>query len=385
MRMKELLRKPRFTVILCLPETFGKRVGSAIADQMGVSEMKTLFKRIVAISLAFVFVASIGCAKKTKNTIEGKGYDSPEDAATAFAEALAKQDMDKMLSTFAVETYCSNYNTYLNMVRMRSLNISMLYNEPLAPAGEGYLQEANVYSRAGALSRNIDLLYAALISCDADPEVEEMYEDVFGGQMISVDDPEYMEDSRALLDALTDADDLDIQVGKVYGAESLYERFYMEINLKNAYTTAKVRNADGYKSLAVELKVNGKKSLVTMDAIKYGKKWYLCSLGGLLSTYMGMSLSTGGFVSKEAIADMGLLENTKNTEKTVYEDLEALEKTWNKDHEEYMEEYEELTEDLSKEEIEDLIFGEDRDMDPRVNVYSLSFGEMLEFFDLELD
>lgn len=356
-----------------------------MTDQMGVSEMKKAFIRIIAISLAFVFVASSGCSKKQKNTIEGKGYDSPEDAATAFAEAFKEQDMDKMLSTFAIETYCSNYDTYLAMVRMRSLNISMMYNEPLAPAGEGYLQEANVYSRAGALSRNIDLLYAALISCNADPEVEEMYEEVFGGQLISVDDPEYMEDSRALLDALTGAEDLDIQVGKVYGAETILEKYYLETNLKSAYSQAKIRNADGYKSLAVELKVNGQKSLVTMDAIKYGKKWYLCSLGGLPSMYMGMSLSTGGFVSKEEIADMGLLEDTKNKEKDAHEYLEDLEDSWNESHEEYLEDYEILTEGLSKQEIEDLIYGEDWRMDPRVNVYSLSYDEMLEFFDLELD
>ena len=348
-------------------------------------KMKLKFRRIVAIGMVFVFLASFGCAKKKSNTIEGKGYGSPEEAALAFAEALEKQDMDKMLSTFAIETYCSNFDTYLYMVRVRSLNISMMYNEPLAPAGEGYLQEANVYSRAGALSRNIDHLYAALISCNADPEVEEMYEEVFGGQLISVDDPEYMEDSRALLDALTGAEDLDIQVGKVYGAETIFEKYSLEPNLKSAYSQAKIRNADGYKSLAVELKVNGQKSLVTMDAIKYGKKWYLCSLGGLLSMYMGMSLSTGGFVSKEEIADMGLLEDTKNKEKDAHEYLEDLEDSWNESHEEYMEEYEDLTEDLSKEEIEELIYGDDWRMDPRVNVYSLSFDEMLEFFDLELD
>ncbi|MBR5040890.1 MAG: hypothetical protein IKX68_07205 [Clostridiales bacterium] len=346
--------------------------------------MKLKFRRIIAVCMVFVFLASCGCAKKKSNTIEGKGYGSPEDAALAFAEAFKEQDMDKMLSTFAIETYCSNFDTYLNMVRVRSLNISMMYNEPLAPAGEGYLKEANVYSRAGALSRNIDLLYAALISCNADPEVEEMYEEVFGGQLISVDDPEYMEDSRALLDALTGAEDLDIQVGKVYGAETIFEKYYLETNLKSAYSQAKIRNADGYKSLAVELKVNGQKSLVTMDAIKYGKKWYLCSLGGLLSMYMGMSLSTGGFVSKEEITDMGLLEDTKNKEKDAHEYLEDLEDSWNESHEEYMEEYEDLTEDLSKEEIEELIYGDDWRMDPRFNIHSLSYEEMLEFFDIDL-
>ena len=347
--------------------------------------MKKAFTRIIAISLACILLVSSGCSKKKSNTIEGKGYDSPEEAATAFAEALEKQDMDKLLSTFAIETYCSNYNTYLSMIRVKSLSLPMMYNEPLAPeGGDGYLHETNVYSRAGMLSRSIDYLYAAMIASDADPEVMGIYEDLFNGQTINVADSERMDASRAFLDAMTGAEDLDIKVGKVYNAESLLDKFYMEVNLKTSYCFAKIRNADGYKSLAVELKVNGQKILVTMDTIKYGKKWYLCSLGGLLATNMGLSTTYGGFISEETIEELELLKDTKNREKSVHKEIKDLEETWENNHEEYMEEYEALTEDLSKQEIEDLIFGEDQNMDPRLNVYSLSYDEMLEFFDIEL-
>lgn len=43
-------------------------------------------------------------------TIESRGYKSPEDAAKAYLEAFMNNDIDQMLSTFAVETYVKNFD-----------------------------------------------------------------------------------------------------------------------------------------------------------------------------------------------------------------------------------------------------------------------------------
>lgn len=347
--------------------------------------MKKVFRRIIAISLAFVFLVSSGCSKKKSNTIEGKGYDSPEEAAAAFAEALKKQDTEKMLSTFAIETYCSNYDAYLNMVRMKSLTLPLLYNEPLAPEGAPYLHEANAYNRAGNLARNIEYLYTNILASGFDSDAMEAYESIAGGRIVDVTDPESMDSSRAFLDAMTGIDDLDIEVGEVYGAEYLTEKFYYSMNLNGYYSQAKVRNADGYKSLGVALKVNGQNMIITMDTIKYGKKWYVATLGGLLSMNLGLTGFSAGLIPEEQIEEMGLIQDMKKRAKNVRKELKDLEDEWDEEHEKYMEEYEALTEDLSKEEIEELIYGEDWRMDPRCNVYSLSYDEMLEFFDMAQD
>ncbi|MCR5058160.1 MAG: hypothetical protein K6A81_06050 [Clostridiales bacterium] len=347
--------------------------------------MKLVLRRIIAIGMVFVFLASCGCAaKKKSNTIEGKGYGSPEDAALAFAEAFKEQDMDKMLSTFAIETYCSNYDAYLGMVRLLSLSMFM-YNEPIAPEGASYLHEANVYNRAGVLSRNIEYLYTNVVmaSCD-DRDVQETYEMLFNGQQISVADSGYMDRSRAFLDAVTGAEDLDIKVGEVYKAESIIAGFYSDSILQNSYTVAKVRNADGYKSLAVSLKVNGHEMLITMDAVKYGKKWYLCSLGGMQGMVLGLNTTSAGFVSEETIEELGLLEITEYKEKQAKTRFKNMEEQWTEECLEYVEEYAVLTEGLSKQEIEELIYGDDWTIDPRFNMYSLSYEEMLEFFDIDL-
>lgn len=345
--------------------------------------MKLVLRRIIAIGMVFVFLASCGCAaKKKSNTIEGKGYGSPEDAALAFAEAFKEQDVDKMLSTFAIETYCSNYNTYLNMVRLLSLN-NLIYNEPIAPEDAAYLHEANVYTRAGILSRNIEFLYTNVIA-SADRDVQETFEMIMLRQSISLTDSDPKGSPRAFLDALTGGGDLDIEVGKVYKAEALLDGFYSDVILNNSYSTAKVRNADGYKSLAVSFKVNGQEILITMDAVKYGKRWYLCSLGGMQGMVLGLSTSSAGFVSEEMIEEVGLLDLTVQKEDRAKTRFESMEESWTEAHEEYLEDYEILTEDLSKQETEELIYGDDWRMDPRFNVHSLSYDELLEFFDIDL-
>ena len=344
--------------------------------------MKLVLRRIIAVGMAFVFLASCGCAKKKSNTIEGKGYGSPEEAALAFAEAFKEQDTDKMLSTFAIETYCSNYNTYLNMVRLLSLN-NYIFNEPIAPEDAAYLHEANVYNRAGVLSRQFELLYTNVIASSADRDVQETYEMLMNGQSISLTDSDQKESPRAFLDAVTGGD-MDIEVGKVYKAEALLDGFYSDTIFNNSYPVAKVRNADGYKSLAVSFKVNGQEILITMDAVKYGKKWYLGNLGGMLGMVLGLRTNSAGFVSEEEIEEVGLLDLTKQKEERAKTRFESMEESWTEAHEEYLEEYEYLTEDLTKKEIEELIYGEDWRMDPRFNVHSLSYDEMLEFFDIDL-
>ena len=40
--------------------------------------------------------------------MEGSGFASPEDAVTAYLEAMKAGDLSGMLSTFAIETYIQN-------------------------------------------------------------------------------------------------------------------------------------------------------------------------------------------------------------------------------------------------------------------------------------
>ena len=51
---------------------------------------------------------------------ECEGFDTPEEAITAFCEALKEYDFEKALSTFALESYCENYDYAGFIERLRA-------------------------------------------------------------------------------------------------------------------------------------------------------------------------------------------------------------------------------------------------------------------------
>ena len=67
--------------------------------------MKKTFAMVLVVCMLLSFC---GCGKKA--TIEGKGFETPEEAMIAFAEAIRSGDMDQILSVHAVETYVDRYD-----------------------------------------------------------------------------------------------------------------------------------------------------------------------------------------------------------------------------------------------------------------------------------
>ena len=64
--------------------------------------MKKLLICLLALMLAAI--PALGEGTET-GAIEGPGFDSPEEAVSAYLEALKNGDAAGMLSTFAIETY----------------------------------------------------------------------------------------------------------------------------------------------------------------------------------------------------------------------------------------------------------------------------------------
>ena len=65
-------------------------------------------KKISAILLAIALSITL-CACGSRK-VEGNGYNSPEEALLAYAEALKTGNVDNILSTFAVETYVERFD-----------------------------------------------------------------------------------------------------------------------------------------------------------------------------------------------------------------------------------------------------------------------------------
>ena len=80
----------------------------------------------VAVGFGALFnVVSASSPLRTRDTAatqESAGYATPEDAVSAYIEALQQADLQAMASAFAIETYTANYDFtgYLELIRAYS-------------------------------------------------------------------------------------------------------------------------------------------------------------------------------------------------------------------------------------------------------------------------
>ena len=110
-----------------------------------------------------------GDAEKASNRLEGKGFSSPEEAITAYAEALQDGDIGKMVSTFAIESYAErlDFEEYMRLFHTIQLSTT---GAPLPNAGP-YQEQLNTYSRYATIVSEIRDGYFALIDVVPSPHL----------------------------------------------------------------------------------------------------------------------------------------------------------------------------------------------------------------------
>ncbi len=80
-------------------------VGTSRAEGISEEELKTIMGDNADIPKLPESRAGAG-----RDRIESEGFDTPEEAVTAYLEGLKARDTEQMLSTFSVESYAQNFN-----------------------------------------------------------------------------------------------------------------------------------------------------------------------------------------------------------------------------------------------------------------------------------
>lgn len=240
-------------------------------------------KRILACILMLCMLATL-CSCGKPNQIEGKGFDSPEAAITAYAEAMKTGDVDKILATFAVETYVENFDTekYLDTIGMYSV-----YSVPLDSI-DAYTQSLSLIQRQYDISRNLTYMYLSL------GNVEDFTRPVsFHG------DP--YDDAGDLLDDLMVDDWMDMmaemEIGDVLELKDLpIDENAEEFLKKNLRNREKYLGCDDFVTLAVEVEIDSEDYYLCVDLACYDGKWYNAVPYGMLASLMGAPATCGGLV-----------------------------------------------------------------------------------------
>ena len=110
-------------------------------------------KKLLICLLALVLAAAPALGEGTETgALEGLGFDSPEEAVTAYLEALKKGDVEGMLATFAIETYVAEMDAQADLERMGVFQPSYGMRLPL---GGDYQRQVAVAVRYGQLAESL--------------------------------------------------------------------------------------------------------------------------------------------------------------------------------------------------------------------------------------
>lgn len=223
---------------------------------------------------------SIDVSSNTSLSLEGNGYESPEEAVTAYLDAFQQGDIYKMLSTFAVETFVENYSVEKQIERMRSYS-----PKQYIPAVSEYAQHLNLEIRRSRITDYIRRQYLTLTNSK------------------TVDDTTFLwDESMSISDFVADIfamDDSDIFASfefdnVFYNPEELYDNFNSENNLRVRNILQGVYGCDDLKSVVAEFSVNNIPYILCMDVGCYGKSWYNVEFIGNIGSILGLSYINGG-------------------------------------------------------------------------------------------
>ena len=216
-----------------------------------------------------------------EGSLEGPGYDSPEEAVTAYLEAMKNGDARGMLSTFAIETYVAEMDAQAYLERLRSFTPTT----GSMPLGGDYQRQVAVAVRYGQLAESLAyqwMLYSW----------PEGYAAFDGASAVLSEDG----DAEAFLAALAEGDaaarwqEMEV-VGFV--EPELMSTQYSD-GAESRARQAASHGCDEIVSVVAKLDIGGEEWYQCMDVACYGGKWYNLSFVGYIGHLLGLSYPTAG-------------------------------------------------------------------------------------------
>lgn len=256
----------------------------------GLKLLLTLAAGILAGGI-FVGVSGIFVTESEPRTVEGEGYDSPKEAALAYVEALKEGDVEKMISTFAVESYVANMDLEGWIEKAGG------YSSTLQPGFwsiDDYTESVNILRRKNQLVNGIYYQYMMLSELGFE---DEAFTYPISVQRMEAGEYEEFDSVEEFYDALMDPDWMEklseMEIGDVLTAEDLEdelgENFFSEHNKAYNERTFEILNADDYAMLAVEIELDGEEYYQCLNMICYDGKWYNCFFSGTIGQFFGTS------------------------------------------------------------------------------------------------
>jgi len=240
---------------------------------------------IGAILLAAIFFAT-GMLSSDVKTLEGPGFSTPEDAAKAYLTGLRDQDINAMISAFAIESYVDNYDFEASVERMQSYQ---MYADIFLPNTSDYTVQLNIAARRNQITRLINMQYMLY---NTPEELNDGTPVTF-----SKDDTAAIQDFVAKFEQDTNNYIFeDLEITGTVPPEDLAEAYMDERNQQNIAKQAVTfgADADDVVNVAITFEADGQTWVFCPQLVRYDSKWYIQSSQGNLASLLNMSAYTGG-------------------------------------------------------------------------------------------
>ena len=230
-----------------------------------------------------IFFASPALCAGVALKAEGAGFDSPEGAARAYLEGLRDSELRRMISAFAIESYVENYDFEAQLNRMKSYHPGQ---EVKLPNANEFVTALNVEGRRSRVNDMILGHHFSLCISGLDRSKAQALKD-------ETDARGFVAQLNANLNAPK------FSTLKILGfipPEAFPSVYSTPRNLEVMARMAIISGAKSLVSRVAVFTLDGNEYVFCFDAINYGGKWYISSLGGNIGALMGISVFSMGTV-----------------------------------------------------------------------------------------
>jgi hypothetical protein len=232
--------------------------------------------------------------------LEGDGYDTPEEAVTAYAEYLKAGDFEGILSTFAMESFEENYSVeeFYDRIRAFSPGIATSGQQLVMLGNDSVLTSSvNLENRRAYISSSV--FRQMIVPMAAEVDDEELASTLTSGITFIIDDDDDLETLMEFLNS--DPKVENIEIGDFLDKSDFDFDFGKALKDYNKY---KKKSWGGdIENICMELEIDGDDYILFMTCVCYDDKWYIAEFGNYFSLACGISPQAAGLCPEDVIED----------------------------------------------------------------------------------
>lgn len=212
---------------------------------------------------------------------ETGGFDSSQMAVRRYLEYLAANEQDKMIGTFAVESYVDHFDF---RTRLESSGAYIFMQQEFNfPAVTDFTRDLNIESRKNDIRWNLLEQYTALC----------VFSEIDTADLVQAEE---LDVSIGLSELPKRLNTSSIKILGYISPEKMSESYgsndFQNIKLRRM----KAYGADDTESIAAVFELNGTRYIICIDTVKYEDRWYIRELGGDLYLLLGLDYRYAGIL-----------------------------------------------------------------------------------------